>query len=123
MKQIKREITTYEVGDGFYVDIVPDVEIEALFEVWLYHKTMSIKTFMFGGCFADLKDISVEEMIEENLSEYDYINQYKKRYMDIPSIINREPKKIFILSTPPATLTDKDLRRDKKIHRIQSMER
>lgn len=71
MKQIKREITTYEVGEGFYVDVVPDVEIEAL---------------------------------------------------PIPSIINREPKKIVILSTPPATLTDSDLRRDKKIHRIQSME-
>lgn len=82
MKQIKREITTYEVGDGFYVDVVPDVEIDSLFELWLYHKTMSIKTFMFGGCFADLKYIDVEKMIEENLSVYDFINQYKMQYMD-----------------------------------------
>lgn len=38
-------IATYEIGHGFYADIMKDGE---LYSAWLFHKSYGIKDLMFG---------------------------------------------------------------------------
>lgn len=66
--------TTYEVGDGFYVDIVEtDTEIEA----WIFHKSYGIKKLMFG---ATSNESCIKNLTEADLSIYKSL--YKNEYME-----------------------------------------
>ena len=78
---------TFEVGDGFMVDIVDNKE-EGLFEAWLYHKNYGVKSSMFGEPKKQkVKDdeMTLEQFIESveaNLLTEDYIGDYAEEYMD-----------------------------------------
>lgn len=76
MKQIKREITTYEIGDGFYVDVAPALNYSKLTEFFLFHETIGVKIYMFG----QLGGCDIEELILSNVGQY--IELYKADYMD-----------------------------------------
>ena len=48
-------IATYEIGHGFYADIMKDGD---LYSAWLFHKSYGIKDLMFG------MKCSLEEFLE-----------------------------------------------------------
>lgn len=71
MKRINNGIKTYDVGNGFCVDIE---KRDGVYEAWLYHTDMGIKDFMFG-----LKESLAEfkKMVIANLETYEVLyNEY-----------------------------------------------
>lgn len=83
MKQIKREITTYEVGNGFYVDVEIDIEDEEIINFWIYHNIIGIKSFMYGLPITGYDKTNYDDLIELNikLNIVSYIEHYKIEYM------------------------------------------
>lgn len=78
MKQIKREITTYEVRDGYYVDVETDLKNPEEYNVWIYHNMMGLKIMMFGGLWSHLTNIrELEEIIDANIENYINLYNYK----------------------------------------------
>lgn len=79
MKQIKREIITYELEEGFFVDVEmkPEDFIPKI-EVWIYHENFDIKKMMFGVGNIELS--KVEKIIEANKDIYmsDYLDLYMR---------------------------------------------
>lgn len=75
MNSIKKTITVYDVGNGFFVEtgITDDVT-----EFYLYHKDYGVKSFMFG--INHFSFMSEEQLIESNLSTY--VELYKNDYFD-----------------------------------------
>lgn len=76
MKQIKRDVQTFEIGEGFFVDVMDSLR-EEYTEVWLYHKAYGTKSLMFGGVIS-AEDI--EGMILANVA--DHVALYKETVMD-----------------------------------------
>lgn len=74
MNMIKREIKTYDVGNGFYVDVETAINDSDVTEFYLFHATIGIKLYMCG----ELGDCGIEELIISNLDEY--IEKYKEDY-------------------------------------------
>lgn len=85
MKKANIATTTYEVGDGFMVDIV---ELPDTFEAWLYHKQYGVKDLMlsspkqhrrFGKVYTKpLEDFL--KLVEANVE--DYIGGHEEEHMD-----------------------------------------
>lgn len=77
MTKIERKTETYKYKDGFYIDVVffPDVV-----EVWLYHKDVGVKIFMFGLGIDEKNNSALLELIKNNLIYQDYITDYKNSY-------------------------------------------
>lgn len=73
-KPDSRLTVSYNVGEGFYVDIVN--LRNGTYEAWLYHETIGVKDFMFG-----IKETRTDflETVNANLEEY--IAIYELRYM------------------------------------------
>ena len=67
MKRINNGIKTYDVGNGFCVDIE---KRDGVYEAWLYRTDMGIKEFMFGGeeSIAEFK-----KMVIANLETYEVL--------------------------------------------------
>lgn len=72
MKVIDTTTTTYDMGDGFRLDIVKDWSDEHseawTYEAWVYHKDYGVKKLMFGckyhtgyGIFDDMAKGHFEE--------------------------------------------------------------
>ena len=57
---------TYDVGDGFYVDIVKTPKI---WESWIYHKEYGSKSLMFGIEPDEMKYKHFKDCVEFELSE------------------------------------------------------
>lgn len=76
MRQIKREVVTYELENGFCVD----VEITTKkYVIWLYHENACIKEYMFGLDKENVLSVAeLERIIENNVGSYipDYVNDY-----------------------------------------------
>lgn len=45
MKKLEIVTTTYDVGDGWVIDIVDNPDI---FDAWIYREGVGVKSFMFG---------------------------------------------------------------------------
>lgn len=77
MKILNIKTTTYDVGDGFRVDIVQDGKH---FDAYIFHQDYGIKTHMFGVAtgtvdeFVSLVEGSLEE--DKAIYEEDYMNDY-----------------------------------------------
>ena len=70
MKEIKEIKTyTYDMGDGFRVDIVTDFE-KSEYEAWVYHTNYGKKIQMFGVEILSTSYKELMEMAETN--HYDY---------------------------------------------------
>lgn len=82
MKQIKQIVTeTYEVRDGFRVDVVlydPNGP-EGVWEAYLYQTGFGIKELMFGVMKQHVDKRVFVKMIEANVE--DYIKSYEEEYM------------------------------------------
>ena len=77
MNQIKREITTYEVGGGYFVDVETNLKHPEEYNVWIWHNMIGLKMMAFGGLWSHLTNIhELEEIIEANIENY--IDLYKK---------------------------------------------
>lgn len=76
MKQIRREVISYELENGFFVDVE---ERKSEVDFWLYHIRGTIKVFMFG---LNKKDVPVGEELEKLIvknADYhipDYVDEY-----------------------------------------------
>lgn len=78
MEQIKREITTYNIRDGYYVDVETDLKNPEEYNVWIYHNMCGLKIMMFGGLWSHLTNIrELEEMIDANIENYINLYNYK----------------------------------------------
>lgn len=73
MKKIITETTTYDVGDGFRIDVVHE---GIHFDGWIYHEDYGIKSHMFGTTVNSVNEFL--EMVDVKL----YINLYREEYMD-----------------------------------------
>lgn len=75
-------ISTYEVRDGFLVDVVKDIDRRngiPLYEAFLYHEGYGIKSHMFGAIRDNVSSVrEFLNMVERNIDEYieDYIDEY-----------------------------------------------
>lgn len=79
MMQIKREIITYEIRNGYYVDVETNLKIPEEYNIWIYHNMIGLKMMMFGGLWSHLTNIhELEEMIEANIENY--IDLYNKNF-------------------------------------------
>lgn len=79
MKRAKGiRVTTYEADRGFMVEIVDD-ENSGTYEAWLYERTISQKTLMFGLQKWAVSRKEFLETVERNLPSY--INDYEEEYM------------------------------------------
>ncbi len=83
----KLETITYDVDEGFMVDIVYDPN-KARYEAWLYNKEYGVKMHMFGlpklqesdNKLLDHRDFL--EIVKNNLESEGYIQLYMKEYFD-----------------------------------------
>ena len=79
MKQIKKDVITYELEEGFFVDVEmkPEGSIPEI-EVWIYHENFDIKKMMFG--VGKIEISKVEKIIEANKDMYmsDYLDLYMR---------------------------------------------
>ena len=88
MKKIQIKTETYELKDGFYIDVQEDLtELNKtgssdVIGFWLYHKNYGIKNFLFGGKKKDFNYASYESMCDFILEIDKYIDAYKEDYMD-----------------------------------------
>lgn len=75
MKKAKIKTSTYEVGNGFLVDIVVT---ESEHEAWIYHKDYGIKSMMWGGLNSSETIEDFKALVEANVPEYaeDYMSEY-----------------------------------------------
>lgn len=77
MKQIKRDVVSYDVGEGFYVDVETPINLDEETEVWLYNTSCDTKSLMFGFLRKDITDpAQLEDMI------LCYLEPEKKYYMN-----------------------------------------
>lgn len=69
---------TYELNSGYMVDIVI-LEDKQWYEVWLYGKTMSVKSLLFGE---SMKNKTIEDIIYivENGNTDGDIQNYEEMY-------------------------------------------
>ena len=67
-------ITTvvYDIRDGYYVEVSPDIENATFNEFYLCHKEYSIKYLMFGISNTH----NAEDLIKDNVE--DYISIYEE---------------------------------------------
>ena len=77
LKQIKRDVVSYDVGEGFYVDVESPINLDEEDEVWLYNISCGIKTLMFGFL---RKDITGPAQLEDMILSY--LEPEKKYYMN-----------------------------------------
>lgn len=79
-KDIKTK--TFEIESeyykGMFVDIVDDGE---MWNVWLYHKSIGIKEFMFGLGKENTTHSEILEIVKNNLLYETYIENYLKQYV------------------------------------------
>lgn len=80
MEQIKREIVTYDVGDGFFIDVETSIAESEEYSVWLSHTSFGVKHLCFGAL---KKDISNRMELEELIIAYldSSIKHYKREVM------------------------------------------
>lgn len=86
MKQIRREVISYELENGFFVDVevMPDEYV-----MWLYHNNGSIKEYMFGLKKESVLNVEeLERIIESNVGSYiaDYVENYPDDLFDYKSL-------------------------------------
>lgn len=62
---------TFDVGDGFFVDIVTDNPHKE-YDAWLYHKDYGVKQLMFGGTFEQNRYKDFLNLVEVNLDGYEH---------------------------------------------------
>ena len=75
---------TYDIGDGFLVDVVVNNN-EGVYEAWLYHKDKDIKALMFS-CLRKQDVMTSDifsELVRDNFETQDFITNYKVRYMGV----------------------------------------
>ena len=80
LKQEKSNIKTYSFKFGFMIDIVDN---KTTWDVWLYHKDVCAKNFLFGlyKKYFDNYD-NFLECVENNLLNESYISDYIDEYKD-----------------------------------------
>lgn len=83
MNSIKKTITAYDVGKGFFVETGT---IDNVTEFYLCHKNYGVKSLMFG--VNDFNFMNEEQLIESNLSTY--IDLYKEDYFDYDDLDEKE---------------------------------
>lgn len=71
--------STYNVGEGFFVDIV---DLKEIYEIYLYHETIGVKELMFGLPKGSITFKNCIEIVERNLENENYIQNYIYDYMD-----------------------------------------
>lgn len=82
MKKIDCNTTTYDMGDGFRLEVV---ETDEEHEAWIYHKDYGIKALMLGvdkhlySHYGDYCDGYFAETVRNNLDSYKEL--YKDEYM------------------------------------------
>lgn len=68
MKVEKFETIRVKFEDGVYCDITPDIEVEGIFEFWLYRTGYDSSVFMFG-CEAKSDEEAVDIAVR-NVPDY-----------------------------------------------------
>lgn len=71
MKKIHKDVTTYEIRDGYFVDVETTKEN---MDMWLYHNEYGVKVYMIGIS----RDVDVEEMLLNIIDQY--IDEYEELY-------------------------------------------
>lgn len=82
--------TTYETGvDGFMVDIVEGLDPDTAYDVWLYHKKIGIKDYVFGDAksnntsFEELLSMTANYLVNDlNLDGLNWYQEYRKNHME-----------------------------------------
>ena len=75
MKVYQKQLTVYELDDGFFVEVSKD---EDATHFYLGHKQYGVKSLMFG--VNDFSFMSEKQLIEANVE--DYIQMFKEEYFD-----------------------------------------
>ena len=73
MNIVNTETTTYDIGDGFRMDVVKD---GIHFDGWIYHEDYGIKSHMFGITADNVRDFLAIVDVDP------YIDLYQEEYMD-----------------------------------------
>lgn len=73
MKKVNIKTTTYDIGDGFRVDITQEQQMT---EAWIYHEDYGIKEYIFGR-----ENYSLTEM-KKSLTGYLDLEFSKEKYRE-----------------------------------------
>lgn len=75
---------TYDVGEGFMVDVVYNPNVKECFQAWLSHKDYVIKRLMFADVKENDEAIMLEEafleIVRDMLESEGYIQMYVEEY-------------------------------------------
>lgn len=70
---------TYEIGDGFYVDVAKDFKNPEEINFWLYHENCMIKMYMYGHFLGEnVTDLKIQQIILSTVNEH--INIYRDMF-------------------------------------------
>ena len=71
---------TYEIGDGFFIDIVENNGPNESYEAWMYHEQYSVKSLMFELMKSGVTIDEFIETVKKNIRQHKRI--YITEYMD-----------------------------------------
>lgn len=84
MKLLSVKTETYDVGEGFMVDVVEDGE---MFVMWIWHKDYGVKNYCFGSPIENYQNgephtVTKEEFMESvEANIQDSIEEYREEVM------------------------------------------
>ena len=71
---------TYDVGGGYFIDIVENNGPDETYEAWMYNEQYGVKSLMFGLHKSDVTMDEFIEIVEKNIRQHKRI--YANLYMD-----------------------------------------
>ena len=78
MKMTGIKTGTYEIGEGFMVDIAT---LPETYEAWLYHKDYGVKDLVFGMPIEQQPYDEFVSIVDDALEYQDYIKFYVEDHM------------------------------------------
>lgn len=87
MKQTDIETVTYEYKNGFMVDIVKTVNdgVGDYWDIWLWHEDYGYKEYLFGIPMNTEPPANISQVLDQitvNLENEDYLQAYRKQFME-----------------------------------------
>ena len=78
MKKLNFETTTYDIGNGFRLDIE---RRKLLISAWIWHEHYGVKSFIIGEILEFTTEKAFIESVMEEIDES--IAEYMEQYMDL----------------------------------------